>query len=133
MASQPDPGVVILPRSLLDTDFYKARTSDTGDVSCLEGIVINLYQQLTMQQAVLHHFPEAQTTYKFSHRDANIYFTRQCYEQFVASIPCARMFPLLLLFLYVDILEVRVLNFIFDTRGTHLVTKHMPVFQAFVP
>jgi len=65
MASKPDPGVSILPRSLLDTDFYK----------------------LTMQHAVLHHFPEAQTTYKFSHRDANIYFTRQCYEQFVATIP----------------------------------------------
>jgi len=59
-----------------------------------------------MQQAVLHHFPDAQTTYKFSHRDANIYFTRQCYEKFVAAIPCAHKFPLPLLFLSVDVLEV---------------------------
>ncbi|KAI0270803.1 Quinolinate phosphoribosyl transferase [Russula aff. rugulosa BPL654] len=64
MGSQPDQGVITLPRSLLDTDFYKARTSNTDN--------------LTMQQAVLHHFPEAQTTYKFTHRDANVYFTRQC-------------------------------------------------------
>src|SRR6267154_885828 len=86
-----------------------------------------------MQQAVLHHFPEAQTTYKFSHRDANVYFTRQCHEQFVATIPCAHTFPLLLLFLSVDILEASVLRLIPDTRGTHLATKHMPLFQAFVP
>jgi hypothetical protein len=86
-----------------------------------------------MQQAVLHHFPEAQTTYKFFHRDANIYFTRQCYEQFVATIPCAHTFPLLLLFLPVDILEARVLHLISDTRGTHLAAKYMPLFQAFIP
>src|SRR5258708_31255816 len=35
-SQQPDPGVIILPRSLLDTDLYKARTSNTGDVSCLQ-------------------------------------------------------------------------------------------------
>ncbi|KAI0249857.1 nicotinate phosphoribosyltransferase [Lactifluus subvellereus] len=39
-----------------------------------------------MQQAVLHHFPDAQSTYRFTHRDANVYFTRPCYEQFVAAI-----------------------------------------------
>ncbi|KAH9999212.1 nicotinate phosphoribosyltransferase [Russula compacta] len=65
MPSQPDPGVIILPRSLLDTDLYK----------------------LTMQQAVLHHFPDAQSTYRFTHRDASVYFSRQCYEQFAAAIP----------------------------------------------
>ncbi|KAI0259862.1 nicotinate phosphoribosyltransferase, partial [Gloeopeniophorella convolvens] len=42
--------------------------------------------QLTMQQAVLHHFPDAQCTYRFVHRDPDVYFTRACYEQFVASI-----------------------------------------------
>jgi len=46
MASQPDPGVVILPRSLLDTDFYKARTSDIGDVSCHEHTVITQLSSL---------------------------------------------------------------------------------------
>ncbi|KAH9178346.1 nicotinate phosphoribosyltransferase [Lactarius sanguifluus] len=64
MASEPDPGVIILPRSILDTDLYK----------------------LTMQQAVLHHFPSVQATYRFTHRDANVYFTRPCYEQFVVAI-----------------------------------------------
>ena len=55
-----------------------------------------------MQQAVLHHFPDAQSTYQFTHRDANIYFTRQCYEQFATTIPRAHAFPHLLLFLSAD-------------------------------
>ena len=42
-----------------------------------------------MQQAVLHHFPDVQSTYKFTHRDANVYFTRECYERFAASVPRA--------------------------------------------
>ena len=46
-------------------------------------------EQLTMQQAVLHHFPDVQSTYKFTHRDANVYFTRECYERFAASVPRA--------------------------------------------
>ncbi|KAI9462158.1 nicotinate phosphoribosyltransferase [Russula earlei] len=65
MAGQQGPAVKVLPRSLLDTDLYK----------------------LTMQQAVLHHFPSAHTTYRFTHRDAGVYFTRQCYEEFVAAVP----------------------------------------------
>lgn len=64
MATEPDPGGIILPRSILDTDLYK----------------------LTMQQAVLHHFPTVQATYRFTHRDANVYFTRTCYEMFVVAI-----------------------------------------------
>jgi nicotinate phosphoribosyltransferase len=64
MASELDPGVVVLPRSILDTDLYK----------------------LTMQQAVLHHFPGVQATYRFTHRDANVYFTRSCFKQFVEAI-----------------------------------------------
>lgn len=39
-----------------------------------------------MQQAVLHHFPTVQATYRFTHRDANVYFTRTCYEMFVVAI-----------------------------------------------
>jgi nicotinate phosphoribosyltransferase len=46
-----------------------------------------------MQQAVLRHFPDAQSTYKFTHRDAGVYFTRQCYEKFVAAIPRAHTCP----------------------------------------
>lgn len=44
-----------------------------------------------MQQAVLHHFPDAQSTYKFIHRDSGVYFTRECYEQFLAAIPRAHV------------------------------------------
>ncbi|KAI0048993.1 nicotinate phosphoribosyltransferase [Auriscalpium vulgare] len=40
-----------------------------------------------MQQAVLRHFPGRQSTYRFTHRDKDVYFTRTCYEQFLASIP----------------------------------------------
>ena len=51
-----------------------------------------------MQQAVLHHFPDAQSTYQFTNRDASIYSTCQCYEQFAVT-----HFPHLLLFLSADI------------------------------
>lgn len=39
-----------------------------------------------MQQAVLRHFPDVPATYKFTHRDKDVYFTRNCYELFVASV-----------------------------------------------
>jgi len=86
-----------------------------------------------MQQAVLHHFPDAQSTYNFTHRDANIYFTRQCYEQFAAAIPREHSFLLLLLFLFADKLDARVLRPVFDALGTYLATRYVPVFQTVVP
>ncbi|KAF7327548.1 Nicotinate phosphoribosyltransferase [Mycena kentingensis (nom. inval.)] len=49
-----------LPCSLLDTDLYK----------------------LTMQQAVLHHFPNKQATYKFTLRDKSAVFTRSAFKTF---------------------------------------------------
>lgn len=55
---------LIVPCSILDTDLYK----------------------FTMQQAVLRHFPEVQATYRFTHRDKDIYFSRECYNLFVESI-----------------------------------------------
>jgi len=55
---------MVLPRSILDTDLYK----------------------LTMQQAVLHHFPDAQSTYRFTHRDTDVFFTRTCIEQFKEAV-----------------------------------------------
>ncbi|KAI0084339.1 nicotinate phosphoribosyltransferase [Irpex rosettiformis] len=55
---------VVVPGSLLDTDLYK----------------------FTMQQAVLHHFPDAQATYKFTHRDKDVFFTRQCFDLFKESV-----------------------------------------------
>ena len=39
-----------------------------------------------MQQAVLQHFPTVQATYKFTHRDEDVYFTKECFNLFVESI-----------------------------------------------
>ncbi|THH12093.1 hypothetical protein EW145_g221 [Phellinidium pouzarii] len=55
-----------LPKSLLDTDLYKA--------------------SFTMQQAVLRHFPNAQATYRFTHRDKNVYFTKECYNRYLTAL-----------------------------------------------
>ncbi|ETW82924.1 hypothetical protein HETIRDRAFT_416954 [Heterobasidion irregulare TC 32-1] len=54
----------VLPRSLLDTDLYK----------------------LTMQQAVLHTFPAARATYRFTHRDPAALFTRACAARLARSV-----------------------------------------------
>lgn len=39
-----------------------------------------------MQQAVLVHFPDVDAVYNFTHRDPDVYFTRECYELFVESV-----------------------------------------------
>ncbi|CAL1712964.1 unnamed protein product [Somion occarium] len=54
----------VLPPSFLDTDLYK----------------------FTMQQAVYRHFPKVVATYRFTHRDPNVYFTRECYELYLESL-----------------------------------------------
>jgi len=54
----------VLPKSILDTDLYK----------------------FTMQQAVLRHFSDVEAVYRFTHRDQNVYFTRECYEKFVEAL-----------------------------------------------
>ncbi|KAF7312192.1 Nicotinate phosphoribosyltransferase [Mycena indigotica] len=43
-------------------------------------------QQLTMQQAVLHHFPDKQATYKFTLRDKSALFTRQAFRLFQETV-----------------------------------------------
>ncbi|KAI0059188.1 nicotinate phosphoribosyltransferase [Artomyces pyxidatus] len=63
--SELDTSVTILPKSILDTDLYK----------------------LTMQQAVLHHFPDTQATYRFTHRDKDVFFTRACFERLKTALP----------------------------------------------
>lgn len=40
-----------------------------------------------MQQAVLQHFPGAQATYRFTHRDADVFFSRTCYERYLTAVP----------------------------------------------
>jgi hypothetical protein len=39
-----------------------------------------------MQQAVFQHFPHDQGTYRFTHRDKDVPFTRECIELFTKSI-----------------------------------------------
>ncbi|KAG8927388.1 nicotinate phosphoribosyltransferase [Tulasnella sp. 417] len=56
-------------RSILDTDLYKA--------SALP---------LTMQQAVLRHFPEAQVEYRFTNRSKGMKFNTACVEAIVEAI-----------------------------------------------
>ncbi|KAL9714330.1 nicotinate phosphoribosyltransferase [Leucoagaricus gongylophorus] len=53
-----------LPMSILDTDLYK----------------------LTMQQAVLHHFPDVQASYRFINRSNTIHFSRRCFQNLRASV-----------------------------------------------
>jgi nicotinate phosphoribosyltransferase len=53
-----------LPQSVLDTDLYK----------------------LTMQQSVLHLFPEVQATYRFTNRNLNVLFSRQSIERFRTAV-----------------------------------------------
>ncbi|KAJ1307892.1 hypothetical protein OPQ81_001971 [Rhizoctonia solani] len=52
------------PRSLLDTDLYK----------------------LTMQQAILQHFPKTSVTYRFTNRAKEMLFSRECFELVKESI-----------------------------------------------
>ncbi|KAJ7773032.1 nicotinate phosphoribosyltransferase [Mycena metata] len=53
-----------LPPSLLDTDLYK----------------------LTMQQAVLRHFPDTKASYKFTLRDKSVTFTKQAFNIFQQTV-----------------------------------------------
>ncbi|KAF8904998.1 Quinolinate phosphoribosyl transferase [Gymnopilus junonius] len=53
-----------IPQSILDTDLYK----------------------LTMQQAVLHHFPDVVATYHFTNRSSSVLFSRQCIERFRTAV-----------------------------------------------
>jgi nicotinate phosphoribosyltransferase len=39
-----------------------------------------------MQQAVLHHFPDTQATYRFTHRDKDVFFTRKSIEEFKTAV-----------------------------------------------
>ncbi|EEB87499.1 hypothetical protein MPER_15133, partial [Moniliophthora perniciosa FA553] len=42
---------------------------------------------LTMQQAVLHHFPSTSASYRFTNRDKpHVTFSRACYESFKSSV-----------------------------------------------
>ncbi|KAJ7158935.1 nicotinate phosphoribosyltransferase [Mycena filopes] len=55
---------VRLPPSILDTDLYK----------------------LTMQQAVLRHFPDTKASYKFTLRDKSVSFTKQAFNTFQETV-----------------------------------------------
>jgi nicotinate phosphoribosyltransferase len=61
--SAPLPDLAI-PKSMLDTDLYK----------------------LSMQQAVLRHFPDIHATYRFTNRNGTALFSRQCIERFQTAV-----------------------------------------------
>lgn len=61
---QVNQSVLYQLKSLLDTDLYK----------------------FTMQQAVRQHFPDATVTYRFTHRDQDVFFSRACVEAFQRSL-----------------------------------------------
>ncbi|PWY99957.1 nicotinate phosphoribosyltransferase [Testicularia cyperi] len=70
-SAQPDPAPV---RSLLDTDLYK----------------------LTMQQAVLRHYPAVDVAYKFTNRTPAMLFTRRAVDvirRHVARLSCLALTP----------------------------------------
>lgn len=39
-----------------------------------------------MQQAVLHHFPDSEATYRFTHRDRDVFFTRKSIDEFKVAV-----------------------------------------------
>ena len=47
-----------------------------------------------MQQAVLQHFPGIEGTYRFTHRDKDVLFTRECFERFQRSAARESLFRL---------------------------------------
>ncbi|KDN48592.1 hypothetical protein RSAG8_02579, partial [Rhizoctonia solani AG-8 WAC10335] len=62
--AHPENATDFRPRSLLDTDLYK----------------------LTMQQAVLQHFPKTNVTYRFTNRSKEMLFSRGCFELVKQSV-----------------------------------------------
>jgi hypothetical protein len=137
MASQADPGVLTLPGSLLDTDFYKARTSDTGDVSCLgahrdnTAIIFANSSRCSRPCCITFPRPKQRTS---SLTAMPTYTSPASVTSNSSRLYLVRTRPrFCFLFLSLDILEARVLHLIPDTRGTHLAAKHVPLFQAFVP
>lgn len=69
--------------SLLDTDLYKV---DDWSYKCSYSVTDEILHQLTMQQAVLEHFPEKVVKYKFKNRSQGMYFTPACVKWFRESI-----------------------------------------------
>ncbi len=48
--------------------------------------------QFTMQQAVLHHYPEALVRYRFNNRSEGMKFNRKCLEVFKESVACKSVY-----------------------------------------
>ena len=68
------PEEVEIPFSILDTDLYKV---------CLRLVYAarpGSDTQLTMQNAVLRHFPDAHVTIKFTNRAPRMLFSRDCFD-----------------------------------------------------
>jgi nicotinate phosphoribosyltransferase len=78
-----------LPQSMLDTDLYKVMKPP---MFSLHPTTNNVHSQLTMQQSVLHLFPDVHATYRFTNRNLDTLFSRQCIERFRTAVsrlsPC---------------------------------------------
>jgi nicotinic acid phosphoribosyltransferase len=70
-----------LLRSLLDTDLYKVE--EQYPLARTDSLTA---YKLTMQQAVLHHFPTTHATYKFTLRDKSAQFTKEAFDQFQQAV-----------------------------------------------
>jgi nicotinate phosphoribosyltransferase len=49
-------------------------------------VLIRALGQLTMQQTVLHHYPDLPVTYRFTNRSSSTLFSRQCIDLFRTAI-----------------------------------------------
>lgn len=76
---------LIVPGSLLDTDLYKVILPPLSSQYQLNA-VDRLCCQFTMQQAVMRHFADKEATYKFTHRDKDVFFPRESFNLFVRSV-----------------------------------------------
>lgn len=76
-----------VPGSILDTDLYKVRSGRAYLGSTQRSALIRMaHLQLTMQQAVLHHFPDVLATYRFTHRSKDVHFTKESIAEFQSAV-----------------------------------------------
>ena len=126
-------GANILPRSLLDTDLYKARKSDNVQRT----VITQLSSAPTAHDA-------ASCAASFPRRPINIPVHPPRRQHILHSpvlraircdhTSCARIpAPTPISLRRHNLLDARIFRPVFDARGAYLATSYVPVFQTFVP